>query len=63
MSGLNWRDHLSTTEKKAFHATWNGKGEFYTGIKTGDRVLVNTKFAGVSNGFYATIRVVDSGNA
>lgn len=63
MSGLNWRHHVSTTEQKTFHATWNGRGEFYTGIKTGDRVLVTTKFAGASNGFHASIRVLDSNNA
>ena len=63
MSGLNWRHHVSTNGKKTFHATWNGRGEFFTGIKPGDRVLVNVKFGGESLGFYGSIQVLDSGNA
>jgi hypothetical protein len=46
-----------------FHATWNGKGEFFTGISTGDRVRVIVKFAGISNGFHASLQKLDSGNA
>lgn len=65
MSGLNWRDHLSTTTTKSFHATWNGRGEFYTGIKTGDRVLVKARFYQWSDhrSTDGTISVLDSGNA
>jgi hypothetical protein len=29
-----------TTTKTYFHATYTGRGEFYSGIRTGERVLV-----------------------
>ena len=59
-----WWEHLPNARPTgAFHATWNGKGEFYTGISTGDRVLVVVKFAGTGNGYHASLQKLDSGNA
>ena len=59
-----WWEYLPNARPTgAFHATWDGKPEFYSGIETGDQVFVKVEFNGAHNPYSASIQKLNSDNA